>query len=84
MKIVIDIDEEIYKNIQSGNFWLDSGLSLSNAYDFIKNGTPLPRGHGRLIDADAMWDIYHSNDYDFYEALDDAPTILEADKENIK
>ena len=80
MKIVIDIDEEIYKNIQSGNFWLDSGLSLSNAYDFIKNGTPLPRGHGRLIDADAMWDIYHSNDYDFYEALDDAPTILEADE----
>ena len=80
MQIVIDIDEEIYKNIQSGNFWLDSGLSLSNAYDFIKNGTPLPRGHGRLIDADAMWDIYHSNDYDFYEALDDAPTILEADE----
>ena len=70
----------MYKNIQSGNFWLDSGLSLSNAYDFIKNGTPLPRGHGRLIDADAMWDIYHSNDYDFYEALDDAPTILEADE----
>ena len=40
----------------------------------------LAEGHGRLIDADAMWDIYHSNDYDFYEALDDALTIIEADK----
>ena len=46
----------------------------------IHDSTPLPKGHGRLIDADAIWDIYHSNDYDFYEALDDAPTIIEADR----
>ena len=41
IKLVIKIPEEVYKNIQSENFWLDSGLTLSNAYDFIKNGIPL-------------------------------------------
>lgn len=41
IELVIKIPEETYKNIQSENFWLDSGLTLSNAYDFIKNGTPL-------------------------------------------
>ena len=49
MELIIDIPEEMYKNIQSENFWLDSGLTLSNAYDFIKNGTPLPKGQGRLM-----------------------------------
>lgn len=41
IELVIKIPEEIYKNIQSENFWLDSGLTLSNAYGFIKNGTVL-------------------------------------------
>ena len=42
MKLIIDINEEIYEKIQSGEFWLSCGLNLSNAYDFIKNGTPIP------------------------------------------
>ena len=41
IELVIKIPKEMYKNIQSGTFWLNSGLTLSNAYDFIKNGTPL-------------------------------------------
>lgn len=55
MQIVIEIPEEVYKNIQSGKFWLDSGLTLSNAYDFIKNGIPLPKEHGDLIDRSKIY-----------------------------
>ena len=74
-EIVIKLPEEEYEEIINSE---DCGLhTLTRA---IANGTPLPKGHGRLIDADAIWDLYHDNDYDFYEALDDAPTIIEAEK----
>lgn len=80
-KIIIDISERDYKKITEVN---DSSLSCviarMNLYEAVKNGTILPKGHGRLIDAGVIWDIYHSNDYDFYEALDSTPTIIEADQ----
>lgn len=37
----------------------------------IKNGTPLPKGHGRLI---------YAKDVGEYLTLADVPTIIEADK----
>ncbi len=48
MKIIIDIPEEWFCRLQ--NEW---GWALAeNVREAIKNGTPLPKGHGRLIDAD--------------------------------
>lgn len=44
MQIVIDIPEETYKGVMLGK-WDGSGLSY-----FVKTGTPLPKGHGDLID----------------------------------
>ena len=45
MKIMIDIDEDFYEEIkQYGN--------ISVIHKAILDGTPLPKGHGRLIDAD--------------------------------
>ena len=44
MKIVIDIPNEKYKRLP----YIDQ-FSLR---EYIENGTPLPKGHGRLIDAD--------------------------------
>lgn len=46
MQIVIDISEEDYEYLKNHN---KHGL-----YSQILNGTPLPKGHGRLIDADAF------------------------------
>lgn len=51
MEIVIDIPEKIYKAIQDNTY---CGISNSDMYDAIRNGTPLPKEHGRLIDADAF------------------------------
>ena len=46
MKIVIDIPNEKYKRLP----YIDQ-FSLR---EYIENGTPLPKGHGRLIDADKL------------------------------
>ena len=51
MKIVIDIDEYNYKLIQDGNY---CGILSHEIYNAIKNGTPLPKGHGRLIDGSKL------------------------------
>ena len=75
MQIVIDIPDNEYHQICE--------LRLHNRTfydDAIRKGTPLPKGHGRLIDADKLWDSYHDLDYDFYEAFDLVDTIIEADK----
>ena len=47
----------------------------------ILQGIVLPKGHGRLIDADTLWDSFQDSNGDFYEALDDTPTLLEAKEE---
>ena len=47
MKIVIDIPDILYKKIQMG-------LVSGEVCECINNGTVLPKGHGRLIDIDAL------------------------------
>ena len=47
MKIVIDIPEHIYRLCQGHG---------DPVYRYIANGTPLPKGHGRLIDKDRLLD----------------------------
>lgn len=50
MRIVIDIPEQWFCRLQ--NEW---GWALAeNVRESIKSGTILPKGHGRLIDADAL------------------------------
>ena len=45
MQIVIDIPEDVYKICQGHK---------DIVYQYIANGTPLPKNHGRLIDADEI------------------------------
>lgn len=50
MRVVIDIPEEEYEYV-----WCKGHIgSLGNMSNYITNGEPLPKGHGRLIDADAL------------------------------
>ena len=48
MEIVIKIDEKDYQSLKDGHIPF-------NVLDVIMNGTILSNGHGRLIDADALW-----------------------------
>lgn len=87
MKYIIDIPEKVYKIIQG---WDDKTLSWSE--NLIKTATPLPKGHGRLIDADELLTLFHDGTegydcatytrYEIGNILEvEAPTIIEADKE---
>ena len=69
MQIVIDISEDDYRKVQDGR------ASVSMMRKAIRNGTPLPKGHGRLIDADE-----YKRNLKWNENIDNAPTIIEADK----
>ena len=80
MQIVIELDEEYYKAIaEIPNHQCTADMLI------IKNGTPLPKGHGDLIDVN---DLMPDSDYEdgiFYDvsigAISGAPKIIEADKE---
>lgn len=81
MQIVIDIPEYIYKICQGHG---------DPVYRYIAKGTPLTKGHGRLIDADELYgdfidgtegyDCQTWNRIEIGDIIEDAPTIIEADK----
>lgn len=90
MQIVIDIPKRTYEQLK---FLREQGFDgFETIIDkAVANGTPLPKGHGRLIDADRLtraeiiplW--YHLPNGDIACPkidIDHAPTIIEADKEN--
>ena len=90
MKIVIDIDEKDYEDILNGETKASS-LNWST-FNAIRDGTPLPKGHGRLIDADV--DIKGLREMKVVDEKDkqsvrfativlvNAPTVIEADDES--
>ena len=60
MQIVIDIDDKVYGLLK----YFEKGMGLNNKKDdsddvktalmrAVANGTPLPKGHGRIADMDA-------------------------------
>ncbi len=81
MQIVIEIPTKRYKDIQRiAEVQLES-KRFQTAEQIIAKGIPLPKGHGRLIDADALnrKDVNCANvPMNF---IDTAPTIIEADTE---
>lgn len=88
MQIVINIRDELYDEIQKGDY--DYNIFERQAFIYtmlynIINSTPLPKGHGRLIDANRLRSMYSINRANFNTVvgiqkwIDDAPTIIEAD-----
>jgi len=87
MQIVIEIPEAFYKYCKSQEDATEIQLA-------VKNGVPLPKGHGNLIDVDALikqleamannrWNIQVGASKGLEAAIDsadDAPTIIEAYK----
>lgn len=113
MQVVIEITEETYQYMQSRFMYQSKDESNSSIFEkagvAIKNGTPLPKGHGDLKDFQKMYaDMSNREELArrrvidtptnspcylryvaqlnertaFREMLFDAPTIIEADKED--
>lgn len=95
MQIVIDISENIYNLISRGEENRDF-VYKSDLMRAILEGTLLPKGHGRLIDADSIYQIVRpieQSDAEWgmtaetairlmHDVFDKAPTVIEADKED--
>lgn len=88
MQIVIDIDENLYTRLF--NIGDEDVEDMHRVCVAIRKGVPLPKEHGRLIDADELKKEYpHNTDWDYpvntnccvVESIDNSPTIIEADKE---
>ena len=86
MKIAIDIDDDLYTRLFD-NGKIDA-VDMLKACTAIRKGTLLPKGHGRLIDADALtiklkaWDINANGIPNYaWKCIREMPTIIEADKE---
>lgn len=81
MQIVIDMDEELYKKIKKNCYIYEEEIE-SVAFSII-GGTVLPKGH-KIIDADELYNSLKFPTQQFASAfkqmLDDAPTIIEADR----
>ena len=80
MKLIIDIPEEYYKVI------MEIPVNQSTAdMLIIKTGTPLPKGHGRILDEKDILNI-ENNDGGWYDLVDmpeyiaGVKAIIEADK----
>ena len=94
MQIVINVDNKLYEYFSKRKSMHDDGYfsHVGKLIKALRDGTLLPKGHGRLIDADALKsECYSIVDpkgiyselkiiEDYY--IDDASTIIEADKEN--
>ena len=95
MKLVIDIDEKIYRDLQNrGLTGMLTAKECECMNEAIYNGTPLPKGHGDLIDRDELLNTLEklewirtncSVDEDNTNILEniicEVPTVIEADDE---
>jgi hypothetical protein len=93
IELVIKLDKDIAQGIIDGEN--DEPRNIVRSFqatiaDAIKNGTPLPKGHGRLIDADELKSHINRENYKgfrirsdgvvaFKYYINNAPTIIEAD-----
>ena len=79
MQIVIDISLDDYETLKQM-----SDVGLGHYHEIILNGTPLPKGHGRLIDEMVVYKKFYCRCLarTAKEVLDEVPTIIDADKES--
>ena len=85
MQIVIEIPDQKYKWIVN-----NPQTYTDELHEAIRNGTPLPKNHGRIIDADELYgdfidgtegyDCQTWNRIEIGDIIEDAPTIIEGGK----
>ena len=85
IELVIKVSQESYNNLKIG---CTQRVSDGEMIEAIKNGTPLPKGHGRLIDADTLEECKEVmntiiNKCEYAVRMDEVrnvTTIIEADR----
>lgn len=86
MQIVIDIPEVFYEYCKAQKDAIEIQLA-------VKNGIPLPEGHGRIIDESEIKHVYYHEEKAEHGVINfrgividgtDAPTIIEACDKQLK
>lgn len=87
MQIVIDIPERIYYGIEKG-ITVNGSKASQILIDAVKNGKPLPKGHGDLKDMGNLQYVFDLtredpiySGKDVARAIKSMTIIVEADKE---
>ena len=70
MQVMINISEDDYRKVQDGR------ASVSMMRKAIRNGTPLPKGHGDLIDVNRIITV-STYDEQYEEWGEETLTVLE-------
>lgn len=89
IELVIKISEKDLEIVGNEIFTVDEMFESTQGriYRAIVNGIPLPKGHGRLIDENKIWDTVpdlsspienHFTTYDLQRFIETAPTVIEA------
>lgn len=97
MQVVININDGTYEAIKNEYCALPPQKGLKKVlWDAVKDGTPLPKGHGRLGDLDELTQritnyVEHNEhmmdeltllqEKFILEGIKNTPTIIEADRE---
>lgn len=79
MQIVIDINDEVYEDIINGKSMF--GYVIRK---IIRDGKPLPKGHGNLVDFDKLCEEYWDGNYMeiHKDDLSNIKPVIEADRED--
>ena len=64
MKLMIDIPKKTFEEIQERTIITCGETFAQKLVKYIRNGTPLPEHHGRLIDADAFQRYCFNKNFD--------------------
>ena len=85
MKIVIDIPEELYKNVIEHT---KTGYVGSDVWIAVANGTSLPKGHGDLIDRNVVYAEFDKENLSKKEMIGKllvfgVPTVIPADNNEV-
>ncbi len=91
MQVVIDIDEDTYKDIKRGKIYTSVRDVPQESVVAIANGKPLHKGHGNLVDISELMDMLCLEDNAYnrdnnvaelitLEEIDRLDVIIPADK----
>lgn len=92
MQIVIDIDDKLYEIIKNPKK-LETMYHAGRLCEAVRKGQVLPKGHGALKDADKLLETWYDDFCEFMtqteldsmnNIIKNAPTIIEADREDEK
>lgn len=90
IKVIVNITKHEWEYL---NKLVENGDQLGHYERLIVNGTPLPKGHGALKDADKLLETWYDDFCEFMTQTEldsmnniirNADTIIEADKEEGK